>query len=281
MTYTALSVLLIEDDPGDTYLLQMLLTRAEHVVFSLECADRLATGLTCLGRRSFDIMLLDLSLPDSLALDTIAKVRAHTLDVPIVVLTGLDDEDIAMRAVQAGAQDYLAKGNLDNNILTRSIRYAVERHRLQTALAQARHQEEETLKRAYDELEMRVEQRTIELKRANVHLQEEIAERRKAERERESLVTHLMNANGSLEALTEAVQRSHRENEQLLAAIPSMLIGIEENGRISQWNTKAEATLGLQHDDVIGRLLQGCPLPWDSATVLARVECCRRTQQAI
>ena len=281
MTYTALRVLLIEDDPGDTYLLQTLLTRAEQVSFSLECANRLSTGLTYLSRSPFDIMLLDLSLPDSLGLNTIAKVRAHTLDVPIVVLTGLDDDDIAMQAVQAGAQDYLAKGNLDDNMLTRSIRYAVERHRLQTALAQARLEEEKNLKKAYDELETRVEARTAELQRANANLQAEIAERRKSEREREGLVAHLMEANRSLEALTQTVQQNHRETEQLLAAIPSMLIGIEESGRISQWNAKAEATLGLRSDEVIGRLLQTCPLPWDSGTVLAQVECCRQAQHAM
>jgi DNA-binding response OmpR family regulator len=131
-------------------------------------------------------MLLDLSLPDSVGLTTINNVRAYTLDVPIIVLTGLDDEEIAMQAVQAGAQDYLAKRDLDVNMLTRAIRYAVERHRLQTALAQAQRQEEESLKQANDALEIRVEARTSELQEANAHLQDEIAERTKGSNPAES-----------------------------------------------------------------------------------------------
>jgi PAS domain S-box-containing protein len=281
MTYTALRVLLIEDDPGDTYLLQTLLARADQVSFCLECANRLSTGLNYLSRSPFDIVLLELSLPDSQGLDTIVRIRAQTLDVPIVILTGLDDEDIAMQAVQAGAQDYLAKGNLEYNILTRSIRYAVERHRLQGALDRARLEEEENLQKAHDELETRVETRTAELKQANMNLQTEMDERRKAERAREDLVANLVEANRSLEALSQSVQQSHRETEQLLAAIPSMLIGIEASGRISQWNSRAEALFGLRHGDVIGRLLQTCPVPWDNATILAQVERCRQTQQAI
>ncbi len=281
MTYTSLKVLLIEDDPGDTYLLQTLLTRVDQVAFHLVCADRLSTGLEYLKEQAFDIMLMDLSLPDSLGLTTIATVRTHTLDVPIVVLTGLDDDEIAMQAVQAGAQDYLAKGHLDDNMLTRSIRYAVERHRLRIALEQARRQEEEGLKKAYDELETRVEERTAALKRANEHLHAEILERKKAEREREALVAHLMDVNRSLEDLTEKVQQSHRENEQLLAAIPSILIGAEANGCISQWNTRAEAALGLTQTQVLGRPLHDCPLPWDRATVLEGVTTCRQGQQAI
>ena len=169
MTYAALNVLLIEDDPGDAYLLQTLLASAEAVSFDLVGVDRLEAGLDTLSQTTFDIILLDLSLPDSQGLGTIDKVRTHNPDVPIVVLTGLDDEETAMQAVQAGAQDYLAKDALDRDILTRSIRYAVERHRLQRELDQARWQEEESLKRAYDELESRVEQRTRELKRHSLH----------------------------------------------------------------------------------------------------------------
>jgi PAS domain S-box-containing protein len=281
MNDTSLNVLLIEDDSGDAYLLQALLSSTEPVSFHLVCADRLATGLDHLSRNDFDIILLDLSLPDSQGLSTIDKVRLHAPDVPIVVLTGLDNEDMAMQAVQAGAQDYLSKDHLDHNMLTRSIRYAVERHRLQLALDQARLQEENSLKQANDELENRVEARTAELQRANTHLQAEIAERRKAENEREALVTHLMTANGALEELTEKVQQSHHENEQLIAAISSILIGVEADDRVSQWNTEAEMTFGLSSSDVLGRLLSECGLPWNQTTILAGVKRCRQSQQAV
>ena len=266
MTDNSLNVLLIEDDPGDAYLLQTLLSSAEAVSFHLVCANHLQAGLDNLSHTQFDMILLDLSLPDSRGLETIDKVRTHDPDVPIVVLTGLDDEETAMHAVQAGAQDYLSKDALDRNILTRSIRYAVERHRLQWELDQARLQEEESLKRAYDELESRVERRTRELKQANEHLHDEIKERKKAEREREALVAHLMAANRSLEELTEKVQESHRENEQLIAAISSILIGVEADDTISQWNTKAEQTFGLSQGEPLGR-------PYVKDARICRVQC--------
>ena len=253
MTETSINVLLIEDDSGDAYLLQSFLSSAEPVSFDLTCANRLGTGLNYLSTTPFDIILLDLSLPDSMGLDTIDTVRLHAPDIPIVVLTGLDDEDTAMQAVQAGAQDYLSKDHLDHNTLTRSIRYAVERHRLRQALAQARRKEEESLKRAYDELETRVEARTAELKQTN----------------------------RSLKDLTEKVQQSHRENEQLIAAISSILIGVEANGHISQWNTKAELTFGLTEPEVLGHPLTTCNLSWDHATVHAGLTQCRRSQQAV
>ncbi len=281
MTNRCLNILLVEDDPGDTFLLQTLLTQNETVQFNLSCATHLAEGLENLSATAFDIMLLDLSLPDSVGLDTIDKVRTYTLDVPIIVLTGLDDEEIAMQAVQAGAQDYLAKGDLDDNMLIRAIRYAVERHRLQTELAHAQRQEEESLKQANDELEIRVEARTAELRETNAHLQAEIAERTKAEREREALVNHLMAANQSLEELTKEVQQSHREIEQLIAEIPSILIGVEADDRISQWNAKAEDALALSRQDVLGGTLASRPMPWDNATVLEGVRRCRELQRAI
>ncbi|ETW98214.1 MAG: hypothetical protein ETSY1_19810 [Candidatus Entotheonella factor] len=281
MTHRCLNVLLVEDNPGDVFLLQTLLKQTESVQFDLVCATRLAEGLANLSKTAFDIMLLDLSLPDSIGLDTIDKVRSYTLDVPIIVLTGLDDEEIAMQAVQAGAQDYLAKSDLDDNMLARAIRYAVERHRLQTELAQAQRQEEESLKKANDELEMRVEARTAELQEANAHLQDEIAERTKAEREREALVTHLMAANQFLEQLTQEVQQSHREIEQLIADIPSILIGVEADDRISQWNAKAEDALTLSKADVLACTLSDCPMTWDTQVVLQGVRRCRELQQAI
>ncbi len=281
MSQTNLTVLLIEDDLGDATILRRTLAELRAVKFDLVWADRLSSGLAYLSEQAFDIMLLDLSLPDSQGLDTITQVRAHTLNVPIVVLTGLDDEAVAMQAVQAGAQDYLVKGQADANALSRSIRYAVERYRLRVALEQARVQEEEALKKAYDKLETRVEERTADLKRVNGHLQAEIVERQKAETEREALVQHLMKANRSLEELTVEIQQSHRENKQVLAAISSILIGVEANGRISEWNRQAEEALGYKQADVLGRPIDTCALSWDDPTVLTGIANCRRTEQAI
>jgi len=129
MSNKAVKVLLIEDNPAYTRLIREILAEAKDSPFKLECADRLATGLACLAQGRIEVVLLDLGLPDSQGLSTLVKVRAEALTVPVVVLTGLDDEALAVEAVQEGAQDYLVKGQVDSNLLRRSIRYAIERKR--------------------------------------------------------------------------------------------------------------------------------------------------------
>lgn len=142
-----LKVLLIEDNPGDARLIVESLAEARGMTFELEQAGRLLTGLERLAKGDIDAVLLDLSLPDSQGLDTLAQVQAQALGVPIIVSTGLDDESVAIEAVRQGAQDYLVKGRLDSDLLARSIRYAVERK-----------QGEETLRRYAAELQARNEE---------------------------------------------------------------------------------------------------------------------------
>jgi PAS domain S-box-containing protein len=137
MSNKAVRVLLIEDNPADTRLIREILAEAKGTPFELECADRLATGLACLARGGIDVVLLDLGLPDSQGLSTLVKVQAKALTVPIVVLTCLDDETLAVEAVQEGAQDYLVKGQVDSNPLRHSIRYAIERKRAEEALLES------------------------------------------------------------------------------------------------------------------------------------------------
>ncbi|GAB4381735.1 MAG: response regulator [Elainellaceae cyanobacterium] len=124
-------VLLIEDNPGDARLLQELLREVTSVQFELEQVDCLSLGMQRLGERSFDVVLLDLSLPDSQGLETFTALHHGTLDVPVVVITGLNDETLALKAMQQGAQDYLVKGQVNSDLLVRSIRYAIERKRTQ------------------------------------------------------------------------------------------------------------------------------------------------------
>jgi len=131
-----IKVLLVEDNHGDARLIKEMLTEARGNPFDAECADLLATGLEHLAQGGIDVVLLDLGLPDSRGLDTLVKVQAQVLGVPIVVLTGLDDEALAVEAVKEGAQDYLVKGQVDSNLLGRSIRYAIERKRAEEALRQ-------------------------------------------------------------------------------------------------------------------------------------------------
>src|ERR1044071_9002952 len=97
--------------------------------FHLHCADRLSLGLEHLSAGQTGLVLLDLSLPDSFGLETFSKVYAHSPTVPIIVLTGNDDQMLALSAVKGGAQDYLVKGRLDRELLLRSMHYSIERNR--------------------------------------------------------------------------------------------------------------------------------------------------------
>lgn len=122
-------VLLIEDNPGDVRLLREMLAEVAGTVLNLECTDRLSSGLERLAAGDVDVILLDLSLPDSQGIETFLRAQAQAPRVPLIVLTGLDDEALALKAVREGAQDYLVKGQFDGMALLRAIRYAVERKR--------------------------------------------------------------------------------------------------------------------------------------------------------
>lgn len=128
----AIKILLVEDNPDDAELLRRLLCVGSQ--FSVTTADRIARGISCLAEGQFDLVLLDLSLPDGNGIENVRRVHNAARNVPIVVLTGLDDEAVAMMALREGAQDYLIKGEIDRPLLVRLIRYACERHRLMAAL---------------------------------------------------------------------------------------------------------------------------------------------------
>lgn len=131
MSSLPVDILLVEDNPGDARLLEEHLRDAPLLVGMVERVARLDAVAAQLERRRPDVVLLDLSLPDAHGMETVRKALAVASDLPIVVLTGLDDEYLAVQAVQAGAQDYLVKGQLEPVLLARSIRYAVERKHLE------------------------------------------------------------------------------------------------------------------------------------------------------
>jgi signal transduction histidine kinase len=124
-------VLLVEDNEDDALLIRETLS---ETTVEIERAECLATALEHLAKERFDAVLLDLSLPDAQGLDTIGRVLGQSPAVPIVVLTGLNDEEAAVKAVEAGAQDYLIKGQVDGQLLTRALRYAIQRHRAEERL---------------------------------------------------------------------------------------------------------------------------------------------------
>ncbi len=127
------NVLLIEDNPGDADLVRLRLVEGKSPV-KVNCVNRLADGLASLETETPSVVLLDLNLPDSRGAETFRRVMEHSPHVPVVVLSGQDDEALAMKAVHQGVQDYLVKGNISSKHLERAIRYAVERQALLRAL---------------------------------------------------------------------------------------------------------------------------------------------------
>ena len=129
-----IKALLVEDNSGDVRLIQEMLSNETTVPICLTHVDRLSTALNHLANEKVDVALLDLSLPDSQGIDTLARMCAEAPTLPIVVLTGLDDQALALKAVREGAQDYLIKGQVGVNILVRTLRYAIERRRISEEL---------------------------------------------------------------------------------------------------------------------------------------------------
>jgi PAS domain S-box-containing protein/putative nucleotidyltransferase with HDIG domain len=129
-----INILLIEDNPEQAQLIEEMLTEGRGARFNLEYVDRLATGLARLVANDIGLVLLDLGLPDSQGFATFAKVYAEAPRVPIVVLSDVADENLAIKTVHDGAQDYVVKGNLDSYALLRTIRYAIERKRAEEQL---------------------------------------------------------------------------------------------------------------------------------------------------
>lgn len=132
-----MKVLLVEDNRGDVRLIQEMFAEVENGGFDVVCVESLAEAMKCFDEAAFDVILLDLTLPDSHGLDTFVKINTRVPHVPVVVLSGFGDELFAVEAVRRGAQDYLTKDKTDSNLLVRALRYAVERQRSENALVQS------------------------------------------------------------------------------------------------------------------------------------------------
>lgn len=131
-----LNVLLIEDNPGDAKLIQFRLSETDRK-YNIQTIDRLELACDLLKKSRFDVILLDLGLPDSQGLDTFNKLYEHEKNIPIVILSGINDEKRSMQSVSLGAQDYLAKSFADTQLLIRTINHAIERHKLLCKLKNA------------------------------------------------------------------------------------------------------------------------------------------------
>ncbi|RJQ50062.1 MAG: hybrid sensor histidine kinase/response regulator [Nitrospiraceae bacterium] len=155
-----INVLMIEDNPGDARLIREMLAETGFSSVALTHSQTFSNGLDFLRNNPCDVTLLDFGLPDSSGLDSIEAIRKHIPAIPIVVLTGLDDEETAISTLHLGAQDYLVKGKIDGDLLARSLRYAIERKNI-----------EGELQRHREFLMELVEERTGELQKSNEDLQ--------------------------------------------------------------------------------------------------------------
>ena len=133
MENETIQALLVEDNPADARLVEEMLSDSGQDSVELEHVEKLSSGLERLSQNSIDVILLDLKLPDSDGLNTFTRMHARAPDLPIIVLSGLGDEQVALEAVRNGAQDYLVKGEVNEDLLARAIRYAIERKRIQEA----------------------------------------------------------------------------------------------------------------------------------------------------
>jgi diguanylate cyclase (GGDEF)-like protein/PAS domain S-box-containing protein len=133
-----IKILLIEDNAYDFALIDEMLAEREGARFSVKQVGRLAQGIKLLAEESFQVVLLDLGLPDSQGLATLARIQEKSVETPVILLTGLDDEGIGLEAVEKGAQDYLVKGQFNAGMLTRSIRYAIQRKKAEETIRKAK-----------------------------------------------------------------------------------------------------------------------------------------------
>ncbi len=218
------NVLLVEDNEDHVELLQKLLATSDVTQFQLHRAGNLAQGLERLKGGGIELILLDLSLPDSDGLETFIHVIEAAPDMPLVVLSGINDEALAIETVQLGAQDYLVKGHVDHHLLVRSMQYAIERKRAKLQL-----------KRVNETLETRVRERTTALIQANAKLQDEIAERRRAE---EAVLESNRQLSDAMSQL-QATQREIIQRERMHA------LGRMANGIAHDFNNALAPILGF------------------------------------
>jgi len=139
MTTESISVLLVEDDEQDAYLVKRMLLQIQEVDVDVRHVTATADALDCISQECPDAVLLDLGLPDSQGFDTVLRIRASFPAVPVVVLTGLDDETVGIQAIECGAQDFVSKEVVTCQMLFRAIRFAIARHKQTTSFKTQAH----------------------------------------------------------------------------------------------------------------------------------------------
>ena len=250
-----IKVLLVEDDAVDRRIVEQLLARCPQAVgFAVESAGSLSAAAECLGSKEYDIVLLDLKLPDSSGIETVRKINEVNPRTPIVVLTGLDDEETGLLAIKSGATDYLVKGQSLENLLVRTMLYALEREKEKKLILETNRRLQETsqelfmakqelekkanaLQKAQEELELRVEERNVELSKAN----ELLTKRKQAE---------------------EVLQASEANLRKVIVTSPDGIVVVDRDGTVQFVNPAAESLFGCKAEELLGELF-GLPLVKD------------------
>jgi PAS domain S-box-containing protein len=212
MRDTPIKLLLVEDNSGDVRLLREMLNARQLGKFALTHLGCMSEAVDHLAANAVDIILLDLGLPDTQGLSAVRRAHAAAPRIPLIVMTGSDDELLADLALQEGAQDFLVKGQIETLGLVRAIRYATQR------------------------------------KKAEVEMQ-------KAQEAAEA-------ANHAKGELLAKLQAAHAETELFLRSIPSILIGMDSQGRVTRWNLTATNTFGIDDRSVAGRMIEDCGIHW-------------------
>ncbi|MGA9543230.1 MAG: response regulator, partial [Candidatus Sulfotelmatobacter sp.] len=212
MNDTPMRILLVEDNSLDVRLLREMLSNQALREFSLIEVGYMSEAEKHLAANKVDIILLDLGLPDARGMEALRRARAAAPRIPLVVLTGCDDELIADQALREGAQDFLVKGQIETRALLRAIRYATQRVK------------------------------------ADVEMQEAREDAEGANRDKGELLAALRNAQA--------------ETNLFLRSIPSILIGLDSQGRITRWNLTATNTFGIDEINADGRAIEDCGIKW-------------------
>src|ERR1700728_5187639 len=220
MRDTPIQLLLVEDNSLDVRLLREILKQAPfefvltEVGYMGEAESRLATN-------AVDIILLDLGLPDAQRLEAVRRARAAAPRVPLIVLTGCEDELVADQALQEGAQDFLVKRQIETAGLLRAIRHATQRMKAEVEMQKAQ-EESEAANRVKGEL---------------------LAE----------------------------LQAAYAETQLFLRSIPSILIGVDSQGRITHWNLTATSTFGIEDSIAVGQIIEDCGIRWLHPEIKAEI----------